>query len=78
MRGGAGEGDFAEIQPHYICGSQRIEPAVLATFTKVDTQTPVAGKEIVGLYKMSINGENVYFKVNADKKPPKGIYAYLT
>jgi hypothetical protein len=88
------DADFPNIQKSYICNSQKIgdstNPGSLATelgkYTIVNGSNLAAaeatamgvGKDLHGLYKMNISSHNVYFKVDKTKKPPNGIWAYLT
>jgi hypothetical protein len=93
MNGGAlTDADFSNIQKSYICTSKKIgdttNPESLATelgkYTIVNgsnlaaAEAVAVGKDLQGLYKMNISGHNVYFKIDKTKKPPNGIWAYLT
>jgi hypothetical protein len=88
------DADFSNIQKSYICTSKKIGDTTnqeslateLSKYTIVNSSNLSAaeavamgvGKELHGLYKMNISGHNVYFKIDKTKKPPNGIWAYLT
>ena len=88
------DADFLNIQKTYICQSNKLgdttNPGSLATelskYTIVNAANLAAAeaiatasnKELIGLYKMRISDNDVYFKIDKTKKPPNGIWAYLT
>ena len=93
MKGGAlTNADFPNIQSTYICQSKKIGDSTnqsaldieLGKYTivnAVDLATAEAaaiGKDLIGIYRMKISGQDVYLQIDKTKKPPNGIWAYLT
>jgi len=88
------DADFPNIQKSYICQSNKIgdtinQPSLVnelnkytivnaTNLTTAEAIASAANKELIGLYKMRISDNDVYFKIDKTKKPPNGIWAYLT
>ena len=86
--------NFPNIQSTYICQSKKIGDSMnqsaldieLGKYTIVDkpdlataeAEAKAVGKELLALYKMKISGQDVYLQIDKTKKPPNGIWAYLT